>query len=537
MASAETMHMVSGSRYVGSLSREARESPPDRAAVLEQLERILENPDFDASPRSRAFIRFIVEETLAGREDGLTQAAIATHVFGRRDDFDPAVDPIVRIQAGRLRRSIERYYLLSGVSDPVRIELPRGTYVPVTRWADDGGAGAEAAARPITDTSGWPAVVVRTFEVEGAVGPGLDALARRFEDDLCLEMGRYGDVRVVRREGGSPLSDLDFELAGRLSAGHGRIRVSAQLLGGRSASQVWAETYRAPASTADAFCEETARLIAARVASEQGAIARRLLAERAREPAADGSAYGAVLRSYRFFRNREPADFTAALAALQRVVREQPECALAWVQLSRLLIANHAFEIAPPPSSLGNAVDCALRAIQIDPASRRARAALAGAFLMKGELAAGRDEVERALALGPASLVYVEWIGWLLAFLGEWERGTAMIRAAIARNPGSIPVAAHALWADHLRRGELEKAHQVALQLPDECFFWRALMRACCLGHLGRVDEAKVEAAELLRRKPDFGSRGRILIERYIKFPELFERVVDGLAKAGLVLS
>ena len=111
-----------------------RLSPPptlgSRATSSGASERVLASGDFDGSPRSREFVRFIVEEALAGRQDGLTQAAIAVKVFGRRNDFDPTVDPIVRIQAGRLRRSLERYYLLTGADDPVRIELPRGRYVP-----------------------------------------------------------------------------------------------------------------------------------------------------------------------------------------------------------------------------------------------------------------------------------------------------------------------------------------------------------------------------------------------------------------------
>ena len=81
-------------------------STPGAADVLGGLERIFANGDFDASPRSRAFLGFIVEETLAGRQQGLTQDAIATRVFHRRKDFDPTIDPIVRIQAGRLRRSL-----------------------------------------------------------------------------------------------------------------------------------------------------------------------------------------------------------------------------------------------------------------------------------------------------------------------------------------------------------------------------------------------------------------------------------------------
>src|SRR5512139_369123 len=123
-----------GKRHAGTVSG-PDSAVPEAADVLAGIERILSNGDFDGSPRSRAFLRFVVEETLAGRQDGLTQDAIATRVFHRREDFDPTVDPIVRIQAGRLRRSLERYYLMAGAGDPLRIELPRGTYVPTLRWA------------------------------------------------------------------------------------------------------------------------------------------------------------------------------------------------------------------------------------------------------------------------------------------------------------------------------------------------------------------------------------------------------------------
>jgi hypothetical protein len=72
--------------------------------------------------------------------------------------------------------------------------------------------------------------------------------------------------------------------------------------------------------------------------------------------------------------------------------------------------------------------------------------------------------------------------------------------------------------------------------MRDAAAFWRALMRAACLGHLGRIAEAEREVAELLAHRPDLASRGRALIGRLIKFPDLLERVVDGLGKAGLAL-
>jgi len=159
---------VSASSRGGLLAVDSRQqagSRPEADEVLVELERILADSDFDASPRSRAFLRFIVEETLAGRQGALTQDAIATRVFHRREDFDPTVDPIVRIQAGRLRRSLERYYLLAGAQDPVRIELPRGTYVPVLRWATplDGSRSAKDAGRP-APVDDWPTVLVNEFE-------------------------------------------------------------------------------------------------------------------------------------------------------------------------------------------------------------------------------------------------------------------------------------------------------------------------------------------------------------------------------------
>jgi hypothetical protein len=77
-------------------------SGPAPGAVRAELERILASEAFDASARNRQFLRYVVEETLSGRADRIKAYAIATAVFGREADFDPQVDSIVRIEAGRL---------------------------------------------------------------------------------------------------------------------------------------------------------------------------------------------------------------------------------------------------------------------------------------------------------------------------------------------------------------------------------------------------------------------------------------------------
>jgi TolB-like protein/tetratricopeptide (TPR) repeat protein len=98
--------------------------------VRAELERILSNPRFQGSEKRRAFLRFIVEEALAGRADRLKGYTVAVEVFGRDENFDSQADPVVRLEARRLRRDLNSYYVEAGSHDPVRISIPKGTYVP-----------------------------------------------------------------------------------------------------------------------------------------------------------------------------------------------------------------------------------------------------------------------------------------------------------------------------------------------------------------------------------------------------------------------
>ena len=124
-------------QYARDAAKEAGRPKVTSAAGVEpkaaraELAHILASAAFDASERNRRFLRYVVEQTLAGCGDRIKAYDIAVTVFGRDDSFDPQSDPIVRIEASRLRRSLERYYLLAGGDDPIRIEIPKGGYVPV----------------------------------------------------------------------------------------------------------------------------------------------------------------------------------------------------------------------------------------------------------------------------------------------------------------------------------------------------------------------------------------------------------------------
>lgn len=119
------------------MSRSGSQRPiPSDSEVRSGVRRIVESPDFAASERLQAFLEFVVETTLQGQTDRIKGYTIGTEVFGRSEDFDPQVDPIVRVEAGRLRRRLEHYYLAEGASDPILIEIPKGGYVPRFSYRD-----------------------------------------------------------------------------------------------------------------------------------------------------------------------------------------------------------------------------------------------------------------------------------------------------------------------------------------------------------------------------------------------------------------
>ena len=101
--------------------------------VKAQLENLLSSAELGSAPSLQRFLRHVVEETLAGRGDSLKEYSIGSVVFSRGEDFNPRIDPIVRVQARNVRARLEQYYAAAGARDPVIIEMPKGTYVPVFR--------------------------------------------------------------------------------------------------------------------------------------------------------------------------------------------------------------------------------------------------------------------------------------------------------------------------------------------------------------------------------------------------------------------
>jgi len=147
--------------------RHLQHSTPAAPAVRETLERLLASETFARSERARNLLRYLVEREQAGEADRLKGFSIAMDVFGKDADFDSATDAVVRVQAGRLRDLLHQYFATEGAADPIRIVVPRGSYVPVyeTNYARATASPADLRARraperpqhPIPVMAGSPA--------------------------------------------------------------------------------------------------------------------------------------------------------------------------------------------------------------------------------------------------------------------------------------------------------------------------------------------------------------------------------------------
>ena len=150
--------------FTGASGR--RESRPSDSAIRAQLDRILASAVFLRSQQLRRFLTFTVDQTLAGQAQTLKESVLAHELYGKGTDFDGGTDPVVRVDARRLRDKL-REYDEEGRHDPVVISLPKGSYVPVF---EANSAGAAVSAHPVGDaTLQWkPAFLSRETMVVGA---------------------------------------------------------------------------------------------------------------------------------------------------------------------------------------------------------------------------------------------------------------------------------------------------------------------------------------------------------------------------------
>lgn len=518
---------------------------PRADAVRVQLERVLSAPEFVASKKMAAFLRFVVEETLEGRSDRIKQYTIATKVFERDRDFDQQNDPIVRVQAAKVRRSLQRFYFEEGRSDPVRIAIPKGTYVPTFTRQE---TLTSTETRESGQSTGPPAVAVAPFANHSG-DPAKDYLAIGFAEDLSTELSRFPGVSVVAYNASEQCGmcdrnvcklgrelNVDFLICGSLRRADSSLRMNVQLFSTKAGTQVWAERFHRQFTATDLFevQDDILYCILARTAGAFGVIHQEMAKATRRKENASLSGYEAVLRALAYARSTMTDEITSVIDALECAVDADARFAPAWAYLGICYLDSVAFGLDVSDNAMTRGIECAERALALNPNSQDAHFAMAWACLLRGDSPGVVRSARRMVELNPGDAFMLGTGGWFLALAGQRKDGMEIIERSRRLNPNNPGWFHFVAYLDYFDKGEYEAALLEARSLRAPGLFWDPLLQVAALGQLGRAEEASDSLAALLRLRPDIAEQSAFYVGCLVRSDELKHRIIEGLHAAGL---
>ncbi|MDB5376173.1 MAG: hypothetical protein JWR00_619 [Rubritepida sp.] len=519
-------------------------------AAREQLRRILDASDFDASERNRNFLSYVVEEALEGRSARIKAYTIATSVFRRDASFDPQLDSIVRIEAGRIRRSLEHYYLMAGAKDPILITLPRGSYVPVFEVAASPGTvhAPPVAPAPSNRSSGC-IILVAPFDEDG--GTSFPNFARGFSRQMTVALTRFTDLSVLAVDGrfepegnvtsGEYLAKLgvDFLLTGGMTLSAESFSIEVMLMEARTRRYVWAEHFHGKLIPSDILKirDEVANSIARTLAQPYGIIFSNKARETDGRPPEFLDSYDCVIRFYQYYRTFDYSVFESVRTGLERAVVMDPGYADGFACLSQIYSDAFRFSYALPDPGIDprqRALLLAHRAIQLAPNSSRGYHALGHAYWFSGDVDSALTTFIAGLALNPNDTDLMADLGLRYANLGRWKDAVPLLEGSYARNlaqPGTYRVG---LALYHYVHGRHEDALVEARKINAPHVLYGFVLIAAAAAQLGLHQEAREALRRLLGLDPHFGDRiVSDLTLRHIH-GDIISAILDGLRKAGL---
>ena len=475
--------------------------------VRDHLERIVRSPSFAKADRLRAFLRFVVEKTLAGEEGTIKEYSIALEVCGRDPSFDAKVDPIVRVDANRLRARLDAYYGLEGRDDTVRIHLPKGSYVPEMSMVGPPptrAAGATLAVLPFVNL-GSP----RDHE----------SFAEGLTEELIHQLSCHPQLRVIARASAFQYRDRAADvrrIAADLGAGHvvegsvrwagDQVRVTVQLTEVVASSVRWSGRYERRLSDVFAVQDDICRNIA--IALEVQLVDPARFTPRA---PSDPRAHVEYLKGRHFWNRRSASALAQSREHYQRALVLDPLYAPPHCGMADTLLVQALNEQVDAGEALVQARAYAQRATELAPNLAEAfTSAAAVASILEWDWDRGDALFRRALELNPRfSLAHYLHAIVNLAPRARWDEALIAMDRALELDPVS-PVLHRDLGIVHYLRREYAEAEKSlrAAEALDGGFRGSLFWLGRTLAEQGRLEEA-LDA--FLARLAEPGANTRVL--------------------------
>jgi len=435
-------------------------------AVRRELDTILSSQGFVQSKRLTEFLRFVVERHLDGKDDELKETFIAVEVFGRKADYDPKQDSIVRTEAGRLRSKLIEYYARDGRTDSVVIELPKGRYTPVFRITDVAATDDKRTLRSLWSRTGlvilslaiavigywW--VTTRNLPIDIAVLPlknlSPDASNEYFVDGLTDQIIRDLSVieglavrsqtssfvfKNVPRNLGEVRKQLgvDYILEGSVLREGRRLRINAQLVRVRDDFMLWSGRFDRELTDVFAIQDEISSSVVNNLRLRLGHTRRRY--ETSMET------YDLYLQA-RALRVQGPPGIVQGIGIFEQAIAKDPSFAPAYAGLgSAYALRSIQFQVDHAPDELQKMRTAADKAIELDPLLAEAHEALGLVYSRYGQWEQAEKTFRYAIQLDPnRAITYTEFALYLLRVLGRNNEAIQLLRIAERADPLSPEV-------------------------------------------------------------------------------------------------
>jgi TolB-like protein len=496
-------------------------SESDQKAIREQLVRILNSGPFHQSQRRRRFLEYLVNETLAGRGERLKAYNVALAVFDRPETFDPVTDPLVRIEAARLREKLREYYGTDGQGDPIRIDLPKGTYTPQIEFRhEDAPQIAREKGSPTHEVSSTvPSVAVFPFN-DLSADQNLGYLGDGVAEDIITALSRFPDLVVVARSSSFTYKDkaldvrevgkelgVDYVVEGSVRKDGDKLRIVSQLIDTKNGEHLWAERFDRSGTNPWALQDEVTGMIVSAITGETGALKQAEYRQAWAKGATTLAEYDYYLRGHEQYVKYAQGD-KEGIERSGEIWREglakfpsSPllKVKLGWHHMMRVMI----FYSDDPPADVRKAGELARQVLaneHISPqVARLANWLMSFVLVQEKDFDGALAAADRTVALAPYDTFMLSRLMMVLVQLGRPDQALQWADRAAARDPALG-------WAYNYGRGwaylVLGRFGEAVDVLTQTEFNDAHLLLAIAYVRLGRSADALVEVGKMMKINP-----------------------------------
>jgi adenylate cyclase len=504
-----------------------RLSDADQTSIRQHVERVLSSQAWIQADRLRRFLQYLVDHALSGEKESreknkLNQYAIAIDVFDRDASFDPAIDAIVRVEAGRLRSKLLEYYDDEGRDEPVRISLPKRGYAAhfTIRTQRPNPAPTEMDTPSVHPTSplpldiNTPTIAVLPFD-NMSTDPEQEYFSDGITEDLITDLSRLPGLSVIARQSTfvykgvatntkevSAKLGAEFIIEGSVRKFGSRIRINAQLIHGKTGSHIWAERFDREHSDIFDLQDDVNRKIVDALRLQLSGVQQSRLQRKGTDVV---EAHDYLLRGIREADKYTREGFAKAEYCFTSALELDPAYASAHSRLSLITIYqwiagwSDSFD-----ETVGRGLEQAEKAVAMDGESAIAHAALCWALLWHDNYDAAIAAGEKAAQLDPNDASALERLAFALAWSGLAEDALQRLAKAQLLNPlrGYHFPSAVCYFMNEQYSAAVDCLRSSINAHPT--FLPAYLYLAACLSLMDQPDEARSQVKHIKELDPDY---------------------------------